>query len=148
MAFNIVRNDPFRDLQRGDPLRSISDMLRDFSLMSPLRQRDGGNGMLIDVSENEQAYTVKAEVPGVSRDDIKVTIDGNVVTISAEVKGEQDNSGDKMVYSERFWGQQYRSFSLPQEVDDGAAQAKYNDGVLELTLPKRAGGGAHQLTIQ
>jgi HSP20 family protein len=78
-----------------------------------------------------------------------VSVEGNRVSINAEVKEEKraEDAG-RLVRSERFFGQQYRSFTLPLEVDDAAAEAKYHDGILELTLPKKAGGGGKQLSIQ
>jgi HSP20 family protein len=84
----------------------------------------------------------------VKKEDIKVSIDGNQVTISAETKEEKEATTAGVLRSERYYGQQYRSFSLPQEVDNTKAEAKYNDGILELKLPKRPGGGGKQLTVQ
>lgn len=106
--------------------------------------------MRVDISETEQAYLVQAEIPGVSKGDIKVSIDGNRVSISAERKNEREmrDAGGKVVRSEREYGQQYRSFVLPQEVDDAGAQARYQDGVLLLDLPKKEGTGGRQLAIQ
>jgi len=102
----------------------------------------------IDVKESPEAYTVTAELPGVPRDDIHVTIDGGVVTISAEVKQQDAQSeGEKVLRSERYYGQISRSFSLPVDIDKAKAKAKYGDGVLSLTLPKQTAAGAHRLNI-
>ncbi len=102
----------------------------------------------MDVTEDDQNYLVKADIPGVTKDDIKVAIDGNQVSVSAEMKEEKEASGAGMLCKERHYGQQYRSFTLPQDVDDTKAEAKYENGVLQLTLPKKAGTGRKQLAIQ
>lgn len=93
----------------------------------------------LDVAETDEAYTVKAELPGMKKDDIHVEIDGNLVTISAESRAEKKvEERGKLIRSERYFGGLYRSFTLGHEVDEAAAEAKYVDGILELTLPKRA----------
>ncbi|HZF23633.1 MAG TPA: Hsp20/alpha crystallin family protein [Burkholderiales bacterium] len=103
----------------------------------------------VDVKEDDGAYVVQAEIPGVKKEDINVTINGNQVAISAEVKRErQDKQGEKVLRSERYYGKAYRAFSLEQDVDEATAQAKYNDGVLELRLPKKAAVTAKKLSIQ
>jgi len=102
----------------------------------------------MDVTEDDGAYTVHAEIPGVKKDDINVTIDGNQVAITAEVKHNYQDKGDKVLRSERYYGKVYRAFSLAQDVDEASAQAKYNDGVLELRLPKKAVVSARKLSIQ
>jgi HSP20 family protein len=103
----------------------------------------------IDVKEDEKAYTVHAEIPGVTKDEINVTIDGNQVAISAELKRDRkEKQGERVLHSERYYGKVYRAFSLAQEVDESAAQAKYSDGVLELSLPKKAAVSARKLAIQ
>jgi HSP20 family protein len=108
-----------------------------------------GSMIRLDVSETDQAYTVKAEIPGCRKEDIDISLDGNVVTIHAETKGEKEEKQEgKIVRSERYRGEQYRSFTLPQEVDDQKAQAKYQDGILELTLPKKSGASRKQISIQ
>jgi HSP20 family protein len=104
----------------------------------------------VDVKETDGNYTVQAEVPGVSKEDIHVSIDGNVVTVRAEVK-QQDSSGkdEKVLRSERYFGAVSRSFQLPVDIDQTQAKAKYDNGVLTLTLPKKqASGGAQTLTIE
>ncbi|WP_317202957.1 Hsp20/alpha crystallin family protein [Janthinobacterium sp.] len=149
MANNLIPRDPFGALGRFDPFTDIDEIFRDFMAMPTLRGRDVAPRIRVDISETDTAYLVKAEIPGVSKDDIKVSVDGNRVSINAEVKEEKTaEEGGKMVRSERVYGQQYRAFTLPQEVDDTASRAKYQDGVLELTLPKKAGSGGKQLSIQ
>jgi len=100
------------------------------------------------VSESDAAYTVLAEVPGVGKEDIHVSIDGSVVTLRAEVKQQDKRAeGEKVLRSERYYGAVARSFQLPVEVDAAQARAKYDNGVLTLTLPKKQGNKTQRLTI-
>ena len=103
----------------------------------------------VEVTEDEKAYAVHAELPGVSRDDIHVTIDGNDVAISAEVRNQREaNKDGRVLRSERYYGKLYRAFQLADAIDDAAAEAKYADGVLELRLPKKAVTSARRLEIR
>ncbi|KAB8061266.1 Hsp20 family protein [Janthinobacterium sp. FT14W] len=150
MANHLTRRDPQHPLGRFDPFSDMEEFMHDF-FAPALRMRDVGNGrMRVDISETEQAYLVQADLPGVDKDDIKVSIDGNRVSISAELKDEKvmRDGGGKVVRSEREYGQQYRSFVLPHEVDEAGAQARYQNGVLQLDLPKKEGTGGRQLAIQ
>jgi HSP20 family protein len=106
--------------------------------------------MRIDVTENDQAYTVKADIPGVKKEDINVRVDGNVVQIDAQTKSEKETkgNGDKVLRSERHYGSISRTFSLGQDIDEGKVQAKYVDGVLTLELPKKAPADARKITVQ
>jgi HSP20 family protein len=105
--------------------------------------------MKVDVAEKNGAYVVTAELPGVKKEDIQITIDGAQVTLAAEVKREKEVSQDERVlHTERVYGKSTRSFTLPQEVDEGKAEAKFRDGVLELTLPKKAAAQRKQIAIQ
>ena len=103
----------------------------------------------VDVKESGDAYTVVAEIPGVPKEDIQVAVDGNVVSLRAEIK-QQDSTGqdEKMLRSERYYCAVSRSFQLASDIDQGQAKAKYDNGVLTLTLPKKAAmSGAQRLTI-
>lgn len=141
MTANISRYDPFADTDLDDWFKGF--FLRPISL-----QGQPSLQMKIDVSENDKSYTVRADIPGVKKEDIAVNIDDNQVSISAEVKEEKEKkNGDRVVHKERYYGNVYRSFTLPQDVDDKAAQAHYEQGVLELTLPKKQAGKAKQLAI-
>ena len=92
----------------------------------------------VNVTRSNNAYSVDAEMPGVKKDDIQVTVDGSMVTITGEVKKEkEEKKGDQVVRSERYFGRIERSFSLPHEIDAAAVAAKYEDGVLKLALPLR-----------
>ena len=126
----------------------FEDLVRGF--FKPLRDNgDAAAPIEVDVVEKGDAYVVKAEVPGVSKEDIQVTIEGNQDTISAELKREtEQKEGERLVRSERYYGAVYRSFVLPVELDEAASNAKYENGVLELTLAKRAESAARKLTIQ
>ncbi|RPH42277.1 MAG: Hsp20/alpha crystallin family protein [Burkholderiales bacterium] len=105
--------------------------------------------MRVDVSEGERAYTVRADLPGVPKDAIHVDIDGNRVTIRAEIKRESEQKdGERVLRSERYYGAFARSFALTDEIDEDQASAKFDNGVLELSLPKKAVAGAKRLSIQ
>jgi HSP20 family protein len=139
---NITRFNPFDD--------AIDDLFRGFFVRPMGYEAPAGAAPFrVDVSENENAYTLRAEIPGVKKNDISITIDGDTVAISAEVKNEKEvKNGDRVLRSERHYGKVYRAFTLGQAVDEAAAAAKYSDGVLELTLPKKAAAQAKRVTIQ
>jgi HSP20 family protein len=146
---NIRRYDPFAEFGRMSVFdEPFDNLLRRW--LRPVRVTGEAAPMdiAIDVTENDKDYTVRAEVPGVNKDDISVNIDGNQVSINAEVKREkEDKEGEKVLRSERYYGSMLRSFTLPGEVDQAKAEAKYANGVLELTLPKKAGAGVKKLEI-
>ena len=106
--------------------------------------------MRIDVSEKENAYLVKADIPGVKKEDINIRVESNMVQIDAEVKHEKEakGDGDKVLRSERYYGTVSRAFSLGQDVDEAKVQARYADGVLTLELPKKTSSAAKKITIQ
>jgi HSP20 family protein len=138
---NITRFSPTSD--------ALDDLFRGF-FMQPVRFEGQPDVQIkMDVTEDDKAYKVHAEIPGVRKEDIHVSIEGNQVSISAEVKNEKEvKEGEKLLRSERYYGSVARAFSLGQDVDEGAAQAKYTDGVLELTLPKKVVASAKKLVIQ
>ncbi len=136
---NIVRQEPF-DVAFPEFFRSLMRPMR-FDVEPALEIR-------IDLKENDQSYTVRADIPGVRKEDIDVTIDGNVVSIRAEVKREKEETGEKMLRSERYYGSVSRSFTLASDVDEKTAIAMYADGVLELTLPKKAGTVSRRLQVK
>jgi HSP20 family protein len=106
--------------------------------------------MRLDVSEKDNAYEIKADLPGVKKEDINIRIDGNVVRIDAEMKRDKEirGNGNKVLRSERYRGSISRSFSLAQDVDEAKSQARYADGVLTLELPKKTSSTAKKLQIQ
>jgi HSP20 family protein len=104
----------------------------------------------VDVRESGDAYTVQAEIPGVPKEDIQVAVEGNVVSLRAEIKQQDSTSADeKTLRSERYYGAVSRSFQLASDIDQAQAKAKYDNGVLTLSLPKKqALSGAQRLTIE
>ena len=135
-------DEAFDDLLRGFFVRPVS-----FEGGHP--QQAVPAHFRVDVSENEQAYVIHAEIPGVRKEDINISIDGDQVAISAEVKNEKEaRDGERVLRSERYYGKVQRAFALGQPVDENAAAAKYSDGILELTLPKKAATQARRIAIQ
>ena len=129
---------------------SFESMFRRF--MSPMRTEMEGVSpdMRLDVSEINGSYKVRADLPGVQKDDINIRIDGNLVQIDAEVKQHKDTkeASGRVLRSERWHGAVSRAFTVSQDVDDTKATAKYEDGVLTLELPKKATSATKRLAIQ
>ena len=137
---NLTRFNPNNDL--------FDDVFRGFFMRPVQLENQPAVQIKMDVKEDDKNYSVSAEIPGVKKDDIHVTIDGNVISISAEVKSEkEERKDDKVLRSERYFGKVSRTFSLGQDVDEAGSQAKYTDGILQLTLPKRAAGQSKKLMI-
>jgi HSP20 family protein len=131
-------DDFFRDVAPGFYVKP----LHGDSLPSP-------GAIKMDVKENGGAYTVSAEIPGVRKEDIHVTIEGGMVMVRAEVKQEdQQTEGDKVLRSERYYGSVSRGIQLPQDVDESQAKARYDNGVLTLTLPKKQVLAGQKLRIE
>jgi HSP20 family protein len=102
----------------------------------------------LDVAESERAYTVKLEVPGVAKEDVKVSIEGRQITVQAQSqRSDERKDGERVVYRERSVTSYARTFTLPAEVDQAEAGAKLEHGVLTLTLPKRGARNAAQITV-
>lgn len=136
---NITRVDPFDDLFRGFFVRPV-----DFN-----GQPQQAPSIKMDVREQGDAYLVHAELPGVKKEDIHVVVDGNQVSISAEVRQEKEvKEGERTLRSERYFGKVSRSFQLQQDLDDTRSVARFADGVLELTLPKRIASPSKRLTVE
>jgi len=136
---NLVRADPF-DVAFRDFFRNMLRPARlDLETEPEIR---------LDMKETEKAYMIHAEMPGVTKEDIQVSIDGNLVTLRAEVRREKEDKGETTLRSERYYGSMMRSFTLATDVDEKTATARYTDGVLELMLPKKAGGTSRKLTVQ
>ncbi|MEN9833905.1 MAG: hypothetical protein RL011_98 [Pseudomonadota bacterium] len=141
------------NLSRFNPLSELRDSFGDeffkgFAIRPAYRMLEGEPQMRLDLSEDEKNFFLKADIPGVNKDDIKVSVDGNVVSLSAEIKKKrEEKEGTKVIRSERYYGSVSRSFTLDENVDQAAAQAKYEDGVLLLTLPKKPNGQARLLKI-
>lgn len=138
---NITRYDPFDEM--------FGDLLKGFFVRPVSFEDPAQSPVKVDVTEDDHAYKVKAELPGVKKEDINVSIDGSQISINAEVKKEhEEKDGERVLRSERYYGKFSRSFALSQDVDESTAQAKYSDGVLELILPKKAAVSAKKLYIQ
>jgi len=138
-------------ITRFNPLDdTLDDLFRGF-FVRPVSFEGNHNSapFRVEIAEKDNAYVLRGELPGVKKDDINVSIDGDTVAITAEVKNEKDvKDGERVLRSERYYGKVYRAFTLGQAVEENAAQAKYADGVLELTLPKKAAAQAKRITIQ
>ena len=147
MANHLTRFDPFNDIARMEPFQGIEEWLRDFSLRPALRDWNVEPRIKMDVTEGDNDYTVKADIPGVKKEDIHVEVQGNEVTISAQLKRESEQKEGKSLRTERYYGEQTRCFTLGHDIDDSKVDAKYTDGVLVLTLPKKAGKSTRQVTI-
>lgn len=145
---NLTRFDPFRITNRLTSLDPIEDVFKGF--FRPVRLMDDEPlvQLRMDVKEDDRNFTVHAEIPGVKKEDIQVAIEGNQVSISAETKQEKEvKEGQKLVHSERYYGNVARTFSLTSEIDEKRAEAHYRDGVLELILPKKTVSSMKKLTI-
>jgi len=139
---NITRFNPFDD--------AFDNLLHGVPVWLPhLDRREAAPAQFrIDVSENERQYQVLAEMPGLKKEEISITINGNEVSVSAELKQEKDAAnGDTVLRAERYFGKMQRAFSLGHEVDQANATAKYTDGVLQLTLPKKIAAAQKKLAV-
>lgn len=135
---SLLNDNLFRDLAPGFFIKP----LHGDGLPSPERIK-------MDIKESEQSYVVQAEIPGVSKENIHVAIDNNIVTLRAEIKQEDRQEKEQVLRSERYYGAVSRSFQLAQDIDQGKAKAKYDHGVLTLTLPKKLSTqGSHRLLIE
>ncbi len=129
---NIVSYDPFTESGFDDLFRGFFTPVRRDATRTPVMVK-------MDVTETKEGFLIHAEMPGVKKDDISVEIEGNQVTLSAEVKRETEKKeGEKLLRSERYYGNVYRSFTLPAELDEAASEAKFDNGVLELKLVRKA----------
>jgi HSP20 family protein len=136
---NLVRSgsDPFDDFFRGFFVRPVE-----------FGNQAETPSIRIDVKEQGDAYKVHAELPGIRKEDIHISIDGSVVSISAERKQEKEvKEGERVLRTERYFGKVSRSFQLGQDIDESRAGARFTDGVLDLTLPKKTAAAAKRLAI-
>lgn len=139
---NLTRYDPF-----DTGIEPFDDLFRGF--FRPVRMDKELPQFKMDVKEDDKAYTVHADLPGVKKEDIHVSIEGNTVAVSAETRTEtEQKEGEKVLKRERSYGKVFRSFSLASDIDEAAASAKYNDGVLELVLPKKTAAASKRLTVE
>ena len=132
---------------------SIDDFFPEFfrRLARPMEfQRDMPGDIRIDVTENDKDYQVRAEIPGAKKEDIRINVEGNAVSISAEVKTEKEEKSKegRVLVRETSYGAVSRAFTLGSDIDDAGVVAKLEDGVLKLTLPKREAGRTRQIQVQ
>ena len=133
-------------LIRWEPFRELEDV---FSRYSPFLGRlaaarqgaaEDGEGTtwtpVANISETETEYLIKAELPEVRKEDVKVTVDENVISISGERRKEDERKDEKVHRIESFYGRFARSFRLPEDADVGAIQAESKNGVLKVRVPK------------
>ena len=133
----LVKWDPFRDLEE------MSDRLNRIFARPAVWQGQGKEIMTVadwtptvDISETEAEYVIKAELPEVRKEDVKVTVDENVITISGERRKEAEHKDEKLHRIESFYGRFSRSFRLPDDADINAIQAESRHGVLKVRVPK------------
>lgn len=134
------------------PRNLFGDLMADAPSLGYLIRPLHGEGLpsefKVDIKENPQSYVVHAELPGVNKEDLQVTVDQGVLTIATEVKQhDRQTEDDKVVRSERYFGSVSRSFRLPLEVEQSAAKASYENGILELTLPKKQAQGGRRIEV-
>ena len=133
----LIRQDPLDDFFRGFFVRPV-----EYGVAAE------APNIKIDVKEQDKSFLVHAEMPGIKKEDIHVSIEGPVVSITAERKQEKDvKEGERIVRIERYFGKVSRSFQLGQDIDDSKASAKFTDGVLELALPKKDATPSRRLSI-
>ena len=146
---NLVKWDPFRELEE------VSNRLNRVFGRSPFRP--GSDRELLtaadwmpsaDVSETDTAYLIKAEIPGVKKEDVKVTLQDGMLTIQGERKMEKEEKDEKFHRIERSYGSFVRSFSLPDDVEESAVQAEFKDGLLNVTLKKSAKPKSKAVNVQ
>jgi len=133
----LVRWDPFRELEE------VSDRLNRMFARPATRSSNGKETMIVadwtpsvDISETEGEYQIKAEIPDVKKEDVKVTLEDGVLTIQGERKHEKEEKGKKYHRIERSYGSFVRTFSLPDVIDEEKVKAEFKEGVLNLSLPK------------
>ncbi|MBO8130695.1 MAG: Hsp20/alpha crystallin family protein [Candidatus Marinimicrobia bacterium] len=102
----------------------------------------------VDIEEREKDYYVTVELPGVKKDDVKITIKDNMLTISGEKKSEKKEKGKDYHRSERVYGKFQRTFRLPDMVETENVQAEYKDGILHITIPKKKEAMAKEIEIK
>jgi HSP20 family protein len=146
---NIARYEPFADTRSFFAREAFDDLVRSIFVRPTATSNTQAVRPNVDVSETQSHYVVHADLPGMKKEDIAVTVDGDVLTIAAETKSDAESKdGDRVVYRERSAGKWSRSFRLGTEIDLARAEAKYENGVLALTLPKRETEAVKKLAIQ
>lgn len=144
---NLTRFDPFHSVVGLDPFWNFDDLFY-MPRMPLFRTLPDAPQMRVELSEDDKAFYIRAEIPGVNKEDIHIAIDGGGVSISAETKkNEEQRKGETVLRSERYYGRWNRSFTLSHAVDESKADAKYTDGVLMMTLPKKSGMAVKEVAV-
>jgi HSP20 family protein len=140
---------------RWDPLREMEDMFARYGKALGMPGATGQEAITstewvprVDISETDEAYIIKAEIPGVNKDDVKVTAENGVLTISGERKQEKEEKNKKVHRVERLYGTFFRTFVLPDNVDESKINAEFKDGVLTLTIPKTEKAKPKSIEVQ
>jgi len=137
------------NLTRYHPFGEIDNLFKGFLVRPMGFETDDELHIKMEVVENEKDYVVHAEIPGVKKEDINLDVSGNQISISAEVKREkEEKNGERVLRAERYFGRVSRTFTLAHDIDEAGVQAKYTDGVLQLTLPKKMMTVAKKIAIQ
>lgn len=143
----LARFHPLRHRIRLGMPALFDDWFREGGMQPLWRESEVVPDMRTDVSEDDKAFRIKAEIPGVDKDDIDISVQGNQVLISAESKRESEKKDDKEIVAERYYGRAFRSFTLPADIDGERTEARYDKGVLSLTLPKKANGNVRRIAV-
>jgi len=139
---NLVRFDPFRELEdMGDRLNRV---FGGFGRPGLARAPETGREALtvpdwapmVDITETDDEYLIKAEIPEVKREDVKVSVENGVLTMQGERKQEKEEKGKKFHRMERYYGSFLRTFTVPDNVDETKVRAEFKDGLLNVHLPK------------
>ena len=139
----LARWDPFWTMSRFDPVRDLEDMTARLSRLMPPRETETGQSLVtadwapvVDVQETDKEYLVKAELPEVKKDDVKITIDDGVLSIEGERRLEKEEKDKKFHRMERSYGKFVRCFDLPDDADEKKIAADFKDGVLSVHIAK------------
>ena len=134
---NLVKWNPFRELE------DVSNRLNSIFGGFPVKAETGQEMLvvtdwapIVDISETDTAYLIKGEIPGVKKEDVKVTIEHDMITLRGERKQEKEDKGEKYHRIERSYGSFMRSFHLPDDADEAGIKADFKDGIISITLPK------------
>jgi len=142
----LTRFDPFREMNQ---LRRAMDRVFDDTLERRYADFEQNvSALALDVLENEDAFLVKATIPGIDPGDLDITYNNDTLTIQGEMKQEEEQENERYHLRERFYGKFYRQVRLPSAVDANAIQAHYEQGVLTLTLPKSEAVKPRKITVQ
>ena len=136
---NIVKWDPFKELE------DVSNRLNRIFGSFPARAGSGQEMLAVadwspsaDITETDAAYLIKAEIPGVQKEDVKVTVQDGMLTMQGERKMEKEEKGKKFHRIERSYGSFVRSFRMPDDADENSVKAEFKDGMLNVTVAKSA----------